>query len=161
MSVSTAAVSAAPVVVGGARVSVPSTRGVEGVEAYVDACLRINELAAELKVAEAAAKAAEAAALAWVASHPAAAVAASGARTLTVKHRGELRTIGTVVKQKAKIVGDAAEVLAWCKAAGVKLSVQAPEYLHSSTLAAAVKSGVVSEGNHLFSLTSETTITVQ
>lgn len=148
-------------VVRGARVSVPSTRGVDGAYVYVEACLKMNELAAEMKKLEAMAKAHEAAALAWVSQHPAAAVAADGSRTLQVKHDGELRVISTGVKVKAKVVGDAAEVLQWCRAAGVKLSVQAPEYLHSSTLASAVKAGVVAEGNPLFSLVQETTIAVK
>jgi hypothetical protein len=148
-------------VVRGARVSVPSTRGVDGVQDYVAACLLMNELAAELKRLESVAKANEAAALAWVSQHPAAAVAADGSRTLQVKHEGELRVISTAVKVKAKVVGDAAEVLQWCRQAGVKLAVQAPEYLHSSTLASAVKSGVVAEGNPLFALVSETSIAVK
>lgn len=148
-------------VVGGARVSVPSTRGVDGVQDYVAACLQLNELAAEMKRLEAIAKTNEAAALAWVSQHPAAAVAADGSRTLQVKHEGELRVISTAVKTKAKVVGDAAEVLAWCRQAGVKLSVQAPEYLHSSTLASAVKAGVVAEGNPLFQMVAETTIAVK
>lgn len=152
---------AAANVVRGARVSVPSTRGVDGVQDYVAACLLLNELAAEMKRLEAIAKANETAALEWVSQHPAAAVAADGSRTLQVKHDGELRVISTGVKVKAKIVGDAAEVLQWCRQAGVKLSVQAPEYLHSSTLASAVKSGVVAEGNPLFQLVSETTIAVK
>ena len=152
---------AAANVVRGARVSVPSTRGVDGVQDYVAACLRMNELAAELKRLEAIAKTNEAAALAWVAEHPAAAVAADGSRTLQVKHDGEVRVIATGVKVKAKIVGDTDAVLQWCRAAGVKLSTQAPEYLHSSTLASAVKAGVVAEGNPLFSLVQETTIAVK
>ena len=152
---------AAANVVRGARVSVPSTRGVDGVQDYVAACLLLNELAAEMKRLEAIAKTNEAAALEWVSNHPAAAVAADGSRTLQVKHDGELRVISTAVKTKAKIVGDAAEVLQWCRAAGVKLSVQAPEYLHSSTLASAVKSGVVAEGNPLFQLSTETSIAVK
>ena len=148
-------------VVGGARVSVPSTRGVDGVFAYVAACLQLNELATEMKRLEAFAKANEAAALAWVSQHPAAAVAADGSRVLQVKHEGELRVISTAVKTKARVVGEPAEVLAWCRAAGVKLSVQAPEYLHSSTLASAVKSGVVADGNPLFQLSTETSIAVK
>lgn len=160
MSVSAAAPVSANVV-GGARVSVPSTRGVAGVHEYVDACLKMNELAAELKRLEAIAKTNEAAALAWVSQHHAAAVAPDGSRTLQVKHEGQVRVIATAVKTKAKVVGDADAVLAWCRAAGVKLSVQAPEYLHSSTLASAVKAGVVADGNPLFSLMTETSIAVK
>jgi hypothetical protein len=161
MSVSAAAPVAGVNVVGGARVSVPSTRGVDSVCEYVQVCLLLNVLAAELKRLESIAKTHEAAALAWVNQHPAAAVAADGSRTLQVKHDGELRVIATGVKVKAKVVGEADAVLAWCRQAGVKLSIQAPEYLHSSTLASAVKAGVVAEGNPLFQMVTETTIAVK
>lgn len=140
---------------------VVSTKNHEQVAEYVGACLRINTLAAEMKAAEAVAKRLQAAALAWVESHPSASVAGDGGRTLQVRHEGQLVVMATSVKRKAKVVGAEAEVLAWCRAAGVKISQQAPEYLHSSTLAAAVKSGVVAEGNHLFELVRETTLTVK
>lgn len=146
---------------GVASARVVSTKNHPAVAAYVGACVRINELAEQLKAAEAEAKMNQQAALDWVQAHPSASVAADGSRTLQVKHDGELRVIATGVKVKAKVVGDADAVLAWCRQVGVKLSVQAPEYLHSSTLASAVKSGVVAEGNPLFDLVKETTIAVK
>lgn len=144
-----------------AAARVVSTKNHAAVAAFVGACIRINELAEQLKAAEAEAKTHQQAALDWVQAHPSASVASDGSRTLQVKHDGELRVLQTAVRTKAKIVGDAAEVLAWCRQAGVKLSTQAPEYLHSSTLASAVKAGVVAEGNPLFSLVQETTIAVK
>lgn len=147
------------VTVAGSRVV--STKNHTDVAEYVGACLQINALAAQLKAAEAVAKRHQAAALAWVEAHPSASVDGDGGRTLQVKHDGQLVVMSTVVKTKAKVVGDSAEVLAWCRAAGVKISTQAPEYLHSSTLTAAVKSGVVDQSNHLFELVAETTLTVK
>lgn len=140
---------------------VVSTKNHEQVAEYVGACLEINRLAAQLKAAEAVAKKHQAAALAWVESHPSASVDGDGGRTLQVRHDGKLVVMTTSVKRKATVVGDDAEVLAWCRAAGVKLSTRSQEYLHSSTLIAAVKSGVVAEGNHLFEFVAETTLTVK
>ncbi len=140
---------------------VVSTKNHTAVAAFVDACILINELAEQLKAAEAEARTHQQAAIDWVQAHPSASVASDGSRTLQVRHEGELRVLQTAVKTKAKVVGDAAEVLAWCRQAGVKLSKQPPEYLHSSTLASAVKSGVVAEGNPLFDLVTETSIAVK